>query len=117
MGLGRSGRLIELQPASGEARVLATGLAYAFGACAAVAETWVSESWTHRVRAYAGGKRGRAVTDLPGYPSRISPAAGGGYWLTCFAPRTQLVEFVLREPAYRKRMLAEMCRSSGSRRN
>jgi hypothetical protein len=52
---------------------------------------------------------GRAVTDsLPGYPSRISPAAGGGFWLTCFVLRTQLVEFVLREHAYRKRMLAEI---------
>ena len=109
MGLGRSGRLLELDPASGEARVLASGLAYAFGACAAGPETWVSESWSHRVRACAGGKRGRAVTDsLPGYPSRISPAAGGGFWLTCFVLRTQLVEFVLREPAYRKRMLAEI---------
>jgi sugar lactone lactonase YvrE len=109
MSLGRSGRLFELNPASGEARVVAAGLAYAFGACAAGAETWVSESWSHRVRAYVGGKRGRAVTDsLPGYPSRIAPAAGGGFWLTCFVLRTQLVEFVLREHAYRKRMLAEI---------
>jgi len=109
MGLGRSGRLFELNPADGGARVLATGLAHAFGACAAGAEVWVSESWSHRVRAYAGGKLGRAVTDsLPGYPSRISPAEGGGFWLTCFALRTQLVEFVLREQAYRKRMLAEI---------
>jgi len=109
MGLGQSGRLFELNPASGEARVLATGLAHAFGACAAGPEAWVSESWSHRLRAYAGGKRGRAVTDaLPGYPSRISPASGGGFWLTCFTLRTQLVEFVLREHAYRKRMLAEI---------
>ncbi len=109
MGLGRSGRLFELQPADGTARLLAGELAHAFGACAAGSEVWVSESWSHRVRAYAGGKRGRALTDaLPGYPSRLAPAAGGGFWLTCFALRTQLVEFVLREPAYRKRMLAEI---------
>ena len=109
MGLGRSGRLFELNPSGGEARVLASGLAHAFGACAAGTEVWVSESWSHRVRACAGGKRGRAVTDsLPGYPSRISPAQGGGFWLTCFTLRTQLVEFVLREPAYRRRMLAEI---------
>jgi sugar lactone lactonase YvrE len=109
MGLGRSGRLFELQPADGSARLLASGLAHAFGACAAGPEVWVSESWSHRVRAAEGGKRGRAVTDsLPGYPSRLSPAAGGGFWLTCFTLRTQLVEFVLREPAYRKRMLAEI---------
>lgn len=45
---------------------------------------------------------------LPGYPSRISPAANGGFWLSVFAARTQLVEFVLRETAYRKRMMAEV---------
>ena len=48
------------------------------------------------------------VDSLPGYPSRLAPAAGGGYWLTCFALRTQLVEFVLREPGFRKRMLKEI---------
>ena len=109
MALGRSGRVFELQPADGSARLLASGLAYAFGACAAGPEVWVSESWSHRVRALADGRRGHAVTDsLPGYPSRLSPAAGGGFWLTCFTLRTQLVEFVLREHAYRKRMLAEI---------
>jgi hypothetical protein len=109
MGLGRSGRLFELQPGDGTARVLASGLAHAFGACASGDEVWVSESWAHRVRAYANGRRGRAITDsLPGYPSRLAPAAGGGFWLTCFTLRTQLVEFVLREHAYRKRMLAEI---------
>ena len=117
MSLGRTGRLFELVPSTGQARVLAAGLAHAFGACATAAatatatasEVWVSESWGHRVRSYAGGQRGREVTDsLPGYPSRIAPAHGGGYWLTCFALRTQLVEFVLREHAYRKRMLKEI---------
>ncbi len=109
MSLGRTGRLIELDPARGTARLLASGLAYAFGACTAGAQTWVSESWAHRVRSIAVDQRKGTVTDaLPGYPSRIAPAAGGGYWLTCFALRTQLVEFVLREHTYRKRMLAEI---------
>ena len=48
------------------------------------------------------------VDGLPGYPSRMAPAAGGGWWLTCFTLRTQLVEFVLREPAFRRRMLKEI---------
>ena len=38
----------------------------------------------------------------------IAGCDGGGYWLALFAPRSQLVEFVLREPAYRKRMMAEV---------
>jgi len=112
MGLGRSGRVLELNLADGSAREVANGLAHAFGACAVGDSVWASESWGHRVMAYGGAKGARAVTDaLPGYPSRISPASeetGGGYWLTCFTLRTQLVEFVLREPAYRKRMLAEI---------
>lgn len=48
------------------------------------------------------------VTELPGYPSRMSVAAGGGFWLSCFVCRSQLVEFVLREPAYRQRMVQEI---------
>jgi hypothetical protein len=51
---------------------------------------------------------GRHRSDLPGYPARISPAQAGGSWLAVFAPRRQIVEFVLREPAYRKRMLQEV---------
>ena len=112
MGLGRSGRVLELNLADGGGREIATGLAHAFGACAVGDSVWASESWRHRVMAYGGGQGARSVTDaLPGYPSRISPASaqhGGGYWLTCFTLRTQLVEFVLREPAYRKRMLEEI---------
>jgi hypothetical protein len=112
MGLGRSGRLLELNPGDGSARELASGLAFAFGACAVGDAVWASESWRHRVMAFGGSHGTRAVTDsLPGYPSRITPASaeqGGGYWLTCFILRTQLVEFVLREPAYRKRMLEEI---------
>jgi hypothetical protein len=45
---------------------------------------------------------------LPAYPSRLSLAAAGGYWLTAFIARSLLVEFVLREPAFRRRMMAEI---------
>jgi len=69
----------------------------------------VSESWRHRLIAVAADGSQRAVLDnLPVYPSRLSPAASGGFWLTAFAARTQLVEFVLRENAYRRRMITEI---------
>jgi hypothetical protein len=45
--------------------------------------------------------------DLPAYPGRIAPATDG-YWLVLFAPRSQLIEFILREPAYRRRMMEEV---------
>jgi hypothetical protein len=110
MELGRSGRLVEFNLGDGSAHERAAGLAYAFGVCAVADDAaWVCESWRHRVVQVGGRLSGRAVVDgLPGYPSRIAPAVGGGWWLTCFTLRTQLVEFVLREPVFRKRMLKEI---------
>jgi hypothetical protein len=66
-----------------------------------------SEAWKHQlVRIDSTGLK-VLYADLPAYPGRIAPAEDG-YWLALFAPRSQLVEFVLREPAYRKRMMAEV---------
>jgi hypothetical protein len=111
MELGRSGRLLEFDPANGGAREIASRLGHAFGACRAPdGGAWVCESWRHRVLRFADDdKPGGVVVDgLPGYPSRLAPASGGGFWLSAFILRTQLVEFVLREPAFRKRMLKEI---------
>jgi len=109
MERGRTGRVLALDMASGSVRPLASGLAYAFGVCAAGNGLFVSESWRHRVIALgADGSPRTALEHLPVYPSRLSPAASGGFWLTAFAARTQLVEFVLRETAYRRRMMAEI---------
>lgn len=109
MSLGRSGRLIELDLTDGRAREIASGLAYAFGTAVAGKNIWVCESWAHRVVAYGEGKGPTPIVSrLPCYPSRLSPAADGGYWLTAFTCRTQLVEFVLRQSAYRTRMMKEI---------
>jgi Strictosidine synthase len=109
MERGRSGRVLALDPASGKVRTVTAGLGYAFGACAARNEFFVSESWRHRIVAVSPDGSQRTVLDqLPVYPSRLSKAASGGFWLTAFAARTQLVEFVLRENAYRRRMMAEI---------
>jgi sugar lactone lactonase YvrE len=109
MERGRTGKVFALDLASGKARILAASLNHAFGACASGDDVLVSESWKHRVIAIAADGSARAVLDnLPVYPSRLSPAGGGGFWLTAFIARTQLVEFVLRENAYRRRMMAEI---------
>ncbi len=87
-----------------------------FGACATPSapapganDLFVSESWRHRVIALGADGSSRTVLEhLPVYPSRLSPAPSGGFWLTAFTARTQLVEFVLRENAYRRRMMAEI---------
>ncbi len=110
MELGKTGRVVALDAQSGgDGRVLRSGLRYAFGTCVADDQIWVSETWKNRlVRAGAAG-RDEVVTDwLPGYPGRINRAADGGWWLCAFAGRTHLIEFVLREPEFRKRMIKEV---------
>jgi sugar lactone lactonase YvrE len=109
MERGRTGRVMVLDIANGQVRTIASGLHYAFGTCAAGDTVYVSESWQHRVIAIAPDGSRRAVLDnLPVYPSRLVSSTTGGFWLTAFAARTQLVEFVLRENAYRRRMMAEI---------
>jgi len=106
MTMGATGRLIEISAGEGPPRDLASGRAFAFGTClTGSGEVWFCESWRHRVlRANAS----TVLDALPCYPSRIVPALGGGFWLTAFVARTQLVEFVLREKAYRERMIKEI---------
>ncbi|KGJ64155.1 hypothetical protein DXU04_04365 [Bradyrhizobium diazoefficiens] len=109
MELNRSGRVFRLDPGSKSVTALAQGLGHAFGACAHGNGVLVSESWRHRLVLVTPGASPRIVlAHLPVYPSRLTRAAGGGYWLTAFTARTQLIEFVLREPAYRRRMMTEI---------
>jgi len=109
MTLGRSGRAARWRVQDARAEPLAADLEYAFGVLPAAGTVLVSESWRHRVlKRDAQGRTAPLLSELPGYPSRLAPASGGGFWLSCFVCRTQLVEFVLREPAYRKRMVAEI---------
>ncbi len=109
MGRGATGRLIVVDPRTRQSRELARGLEFAFGVCGLKDEILVSESWRHRVLAVGpDGRRRPLITRLPVYPSRIDAASGGGFWLTAFTARTQLVEFVLRENAFRRRMIKEI---------
>ncbi len=111
MGLGRTGRVGRWQVGQPQAEMLAQGLAFAYGVIARADAVWLSQSWQHQVMQLRGAAASALSPELPAYPSRMaaaSAAAGGGVWLCCFVSRTQLVEFVLREPAYRQRMVAEV---------
>lgn len=110
---GCSGSVWRLDLAGGESACLATGLAWPAGVAQDIdGSLIISESWRHRLRRIATGagapRSSDLLTDLPGYPGRLVPAKGGGYWLALFAPRSQLVEFVLREKEYRLRMIADI---------
>ncbi|MCG6206104.1 hypothetical protein LPW26_15750 [Rhodopseudomonas sp. HC1] len=105
---GRSGRLLSIDLASRKVEVVASGLRYAFGAAASGDAVLVSESWSHQLIAIGDGAAKPVLDHLPMYPSRLTPAPDGGFWLTAFTARTQLIEFVLREATYRRRMMAEI---------
>jgi len=88
---------------------LGAGLAWPYGLLPTAAGVVVSESWRARlVRLQPDGTARPVLADLPGYPARLTPARDGGAWLSVFAPRSQIVEFVLREPGFRNRMIAEI---------
>lgn len=112
MERNESGSIWMFDLASGRSSCLATGLAFPYGIIFVRNEKalLISESWKHRLVLLKGlGGQSKStihpvLDDLPGYPARIS-AGSSGYWLTIFAPRSQLMEFVLREDDYRQRMI------------
>lgn len=105
-----SGSVWRISLATGHAEPLARGLGWPYGlALASDGRLLVSEAWRHRIVAVSMGRAEppeALLQDLPGHPARLAPAAGGGFWLAVFAPRNQLIEFVLQERAYRERMIA-----------
>jgi hypothetical protein len=101
--------LIDLSSPDLTATQIARNLAFPSGlAHGAEGRLHVSEAWRHRVLVFETGAVSApqaALADLPAYPGRIASARDGGFWLALFAPRNQLVEFVLREDNYRRRMI------------
>jgi hypothetical protein len=107
-----TGLLGRWAPDGGGAEVLLDGLPYPNGLDVEPGgeSLLFTQSWTHSLMRYRIGAKetgaARAVIDnLPGYPSRIAPARGGGHWLAIFGMRTQLIELVLRETRFRQEMM------------
>jgi hypothetical protein len=106
-----SGSVWRLEPASGAATQLAGKLAYPNGLIDEGAAIVVSQSWRSaltRIVPGAGGRYAPVLENLPAYPCRLSHGADNAIWLALFAPRSQLVEFVLSEDRYRRRMIGEI---------
>ena len=102
---GKTGRVLEYDPRAGSTRVVTAGLQYCFGLCGTAAGPLVSETWANRLVRLGGASRTVMLDALPGYPARWCVASGGGYWLSLFAGRTQLMEFILREDDFRHEMM------------
>ena len=105
-----SGSVWSKPPSENSFGKVADGLAFPYGLLPDGDSVIVSESWRHRLVRIdvATGKKSSLLLHIPGYPSRISPAADGGGWLSVFAPRNRLVELVLRESHYRFDMMASV---------
>lgn len=105
----KAGRLLRYEIANGALKPVAEKLAYPNGLLWTPNGVILSEAWSKRILRYdASDKATQLIEDLPGYPAGISRSASGGFWLAIFAPRSPLIELVLREPAYRHAMMDEV---------
>lgn len=112
MQKSRAGRVIACGPGFEAPKVLLRDLPYPYGLAMSADGRflWLTESWSHRLcrAAVVGRELGvvePVIRNLPGYPARLGRARGGGYWLSIFALRTHLIEFVLREDDFREEMM------------
>lgn len=110
MKKGSSGSLWKRDAAGSDFRKVAGDIAFPYGLHPVGRDVLVSESWRHQLMRFDGatGDRSAVLAHLPGYPARLSPSADGGAWLTLFAPRNRLIEFVLQETHYRQDMLSQV---------
>jgi hypothetical protein len=111
MAKGSSGSVWRLDLASGARAQIGGNLAYPHGLLDEGDSVVVSESWRSALTRLLPGASRRApplLEGLPAYPARLSRSSDGTVWLALFAPRSQLVEFVLREDRYRRRMIDEI---------
>ncbi len=109
---GASGAVLAIDLTDGSFREIASGLAFPNGALPrAGRRILVAESWRHRLvetSMDSGSPTQTALDELPAYPARMARASDGGFWLTCFAPRRQLFELLLKEDDYRSAMTASI---------
>lgn len=105
----RTGAVWRLPLDGGAPTLLAGELAWPAGVLLHRGTLAVSEAWRSRLLRLdpAGGRASEIVGNLPGYPGRLSEGHGRA-WLAMFAPRSQLLEFVLREDRFRTRMMDEI---------
>lgn len=111
MAKNDSGTVWRIEPDGRNNRQIAGDLAYPNGLIEEAGSVVVSESWRSALTRIWPGVAGRneiVLGDLPAYPGRLSRDGDNAIWLALFAPRSQLVEFVLSEDRYRRRMIAEV---------
>jgi hypothetical protein len=111
---GKSGTVYRIGADGKTASTLATNLSYPNGILESKGVVYISESWKHRVIGIDSQSGVIKISSpvLPAYPSRLKIGEDGLICLSCFAPRSQLFELVLRHKGYRSRMMAELPQNS-----
>tara|TARA_B100000886_G_scaffold197007_1_gene135792 strand:- start:1068 stop:2156 length:1089 start_codon:yes stop_codon:yes gene_type:complete len=98
-------------------KVLASNLAWPAGIINFIdGQICVSEAWEHRVCFYKFNKDEitlsllqQSLDKLPAYPGKLFfDLSKNQIWVSFFAPRNQLVEFVLKEDEYRNKMVDQI---------
>ncbi len=109
---GGHGRLIEWDPATGRATVVAAGIDFANGVAMTPDQQSVllCETGHYRILrvGIAGEARGRVtpvLEALPGFPDNISRVGDDKYWVALFAPRNALLDRLAGSPNLRKVLL------------
>ncbi|MEM7524757.1 MAG: SMP-30/gluconolactonase/LRE family protein [Pseudomonadota bacterium] len=106
---GRSGRLIRIDPATGEAETRLTGISFANGVAMGATGDWllfvetgenaVKRLWIDGPRA---GEVEAALVNLPGFPDNIKRDADGGFLLGLVSKRAAAADLLAPYPFLRK---------------
>ena len=101
-----TGRVLAYDPASGKARVLASGLSFANGiALSGDGRTlFVNETGRYRIWKIdaASGRRAILFDNLPGYPDNLMRGRDGKIWVGLVKPRNPAIDRLAGKPFLRK---------------
>ena len=110
MQIGRTGSVWLLDLSNRHRKLLAGDLGYPYGVVSLPGsdDILISECWQHRIlklSLHGDHSPESVLSDLQGYPARLSSTTSADLMLCLFAPRNRLIEFVLKENEFRQRMI------------
>jgi len=104
-----NGRVIEYDPASGDAKTILSGLTFANGVAVDPAGDFllVAETGEYRIHklwlnGLNKGQQEVIIDNLPGFPDNIVTGQNGRFWVGLTAPRSPIVDDLAGKPFVRK---------------
>ncbi len=109
---GRTGRIIEYDPISEQARVVMTDLSFANGVAASASGEFLLINETGEYRVWklwiTGDKAGQSevlLDNLPGFPDNVSLGRDDVFWVGLMAPRSAQIDEYADKPFWRKLLI------------